>query len=127
MIVVEGLRELIADLDQAAAAMPREVRAVVAKGALHVKQDWRRRWSGHPHIPVLPYAISYDVTVGPREIRAEIGPDKGKAQGPLGNIIEFGTANNTPIPGGLPALDAEAPRYERALSDLAARLAAGHG
>lgn len=124
----QGLRELIADLDKAQSAAIDEVRGVVAKGALNIKNDWRRRWSGHPHIPLLPRAINYDIRMERGTgVEAEIGPDKDRPQGPLGNLIEFGTATSAPLPGGLPALEAETPRYERALADLSERLAAGRG
>jgi hypothetical protein len=95
-----------------------EARAIVAKGALNIKRDWQQRWSGHAHIPALPSAITYDVTRTPLSIAAEIGPDKSRAQGPLGNIIEFGTRNNAPIPGGLPALQAELPRFTAAAAAM---------
>lgn len=111
-----------ADLDAAAAAAPGEVRKVVQRGALNIKTDWRRRWTGLAHAPRLPYAVTYDTREMPGGASAEIGPDKDKPQGALGNIVEYGTVNNAPIPGGAPALAAEAPRFERALEDLAVRL-----
>ncbi len=119
------LRELIVALDQAAAQAPDEVRRIAQKGALNIKTDWRTRWSGHPRYRLLGYAVTYDTTMSPASIDAEIGPDKGRPQGALGNIIEFGTRNNAPTPGGLPALQAEAPRTEVALAALAERLLAG--
>lgn len=119
------LRALIHDLDQASANALDEVEKVVSKGALNVKKDWRERWSGHPHIPRLPYAVGYDLERGEDMVRAEIGPDKDLPQGPLGNVIEFGTVHNAPIPGGLPALDAEEPRFAQALEDLGEQLLEG--
>jgi hypothetical protein len=60
-----------------------------------------------------PHSISYDVTEDGTEIRAEIGPDKARRgrQGALGNILEFGTSRNAPIPHLLPAFEDEVPRY----------------
>lgn len=118
----DDLRSLIADLRDATEEALPEVRKVVAKGALNVKDDWRRRWEGHPHIRALPGAISYDTAVEGDTASAEIGPDKARTQGPLGNLIEFGSVHNAPIPGGLPALAAEEPRFEAALMDLAEKL-----
>jgi hypothetical protein len=121
------LRELILALDQAAEQAPAEVRKVVQRGALNIKNDWRRRWSGHPHYPALPYAISYDTMASAGGVEAEIGPDKARPQGALGNLIEFGSRNNAPLPGGLPALQAEEPRAQAALAALAERLLAEGG
>lgn len=121
-VEVTGLRELVADLTRAESRSVDEVDKVVAKGALNIKSDWSRRWSGHPHFPALARSVTYDQFHTPWTSSAEIGPDKGKPQGALGNVIEFGTEHNAPIPGGLPALDAEAPKFERSLADLAERL-----
>ncbi|MFI2664882.1 hypothetical protein [Micromonospora carbonacea] len=121
-IETRELHLLAVDLDEAAAAAPGEVRKVVQKGALNIKTDWRRRWTGHPHAPRLPYAVTYDTRETPTGSSAEIGPDKEKTQGALGNLFEFGSVNNAPIPGGIPAAEAEKPRFEKALEDLAVRL-----
>ena len=69
------------------------------------------------HAPAFPYSITYDIGVGYGQtlgqsvgsvigggiasaqsstLRAEIGPDKGRAQGALGNLIEYGSVNNPP-------------------------------
>lgn len=121
-VEVTGLRELVADLTRAESKALDEVDKVVGKGALNIKTGWAQRWSGHPHFPALSRAVSYDQFHTPWTSQAEIGPDKDKPQGALGNIIEYGTAKNAPIPGGLPSLDEEAPRFERSLADLAERL-----
>jgi hypothetical protein len=120
-----GLGELLRDLVKAQTRSVDEFAAVVNKGAVNIKKDWRQRWSGIAHAPALPAAVTYDIVYGFGRIEAQIGPDKGKRQGALGNIIEFGTENNAPIPGGLPALDAEEPRFERALGDIGGRMLEG--
>ncbi|MDP9145659.1 MAG: hypothetical protein M3N43_13385 [Actinomycetota bacterium] len=125
-ITVTGLRELLVDLAKAERIQP-AVRAVVQRGALNVKQDWARRWSGIAHAPALARAITYDTKETAGQVSAEIGPDKGRRQGALGNIIEFGTSKNAPIPGGMPALAAEGPRFEKALADVAEKALAGDG
>lgn len=122
---VTGLDELQRTLTGAASAAPREVTAVVSKGALNIKNDWRRAWQGLAHAPALPRAISYDVSQTLRGPEAEIGPDKDRSQGALGNIIEFGTVNNAPRPGGLPALQREEPKFVAALEALCADLLGG--
>lgn len=122
MIDSSELRAFAAELTAAQAAAGKETRAVVQKGALNIKQEWQKRWSGLGSAPSLAAAVTYDTKIGASEMSAEIGPDKNKRQGPLGNLIEFGSVKNGPIPGGMPALEAEQPRFLKALGDLGARL-----
>lgn len=124
-VTVTGLRELVRDLEAVDNKLPAGVKAVVSKGALNIKNDWKRRWSGIGHAPALPAAVTYDTKESRDSVSAQIGPDKGRRQGALGNIIEFGTSNNAPIPGGLPALAAEQPKFEKALEDVAEKVLGG--
>src|SRR4051812_13870755 len=101
---VEALANVLVE---AADVAPVGARKVVAKGALNIKTDARRRVTGHPHAPAYPNSITYDSHVTPTGGWAEIGPDKDKRQGALGNILEFGTSKNAPIPHMLPAAEAE--------------------
>lgn len=112
------LSRLTADLTRAAVLAPLAVRPMVQKAALNIKNEWRENWSGIAHAPALPYAVGYDTIERPWGAEAEIGPDKDKRQGALGNIIEYGTSKNPPIPGGAPALANEAPRLEIAIAGL---------
>jgi hypothetical protein len=118
---VRGWDKLRDDVSDGQADANDEFRKVVSRGALNIKNDWRARWSGHRHIPHLPSAITYDLTSHGEVHEAEIGPDKTRTQGPLGSIIEFGTRNNAPMPGGRPAGRAEEPRFVRAAGDAAAK------
>jgi hypothetical protein len=122
-VTVTGDRELLATLDRLTSAAWRDADRVLEKAAVNIKKDWAKRWSGHPHFPALPRAVSYDLfhTLAGNS-HVEVGPDKNRRQGALGNIIEFGTPNNAPIPAGMPALAAEAPRFEKALGDLGEQL-----
>ncbi|MFV2094826.1 hypothetical protein ACFHW1_04955 [Micromonospora sp. LOL_014] len=112
-------------LDEAVSAAPEEATKVVAKGALNIKNGARQRRAGSRWAPAYPASIGYDMMQGLRGPVAEIGPDKLKRQGALGNILEFGTIHNAPEPHIRPAVDEEIPRYERAMTDLAARLLEG--
>jgi hypothetical protein len=116
------LETWIRDLERAADTVEDRSEKVVSKGALNVKNAWRARWEGYPHIRDLPRAVTYDLHRHAGGVTAEIGPDKLLKQGPLGNLIEFGSVNNAPIPGGLPALAAEEPRFEGAVADLGEKL-----
>ena len=117
----DGLERLVADLAHEAKVAPVEARKVVQKGCLNIKQDWRKRWSGFPHAPRLPYAIGYDTKQLGGRIDGEVGPDKDKPQGSLGNLFAYGSVNNAPIPGPVPALQTEQPKFEKAMQDLAFR------
>lgn len=119
------IRAYIAELDRLPKDLHDEVVKVGEKAALNIKKDWARAWSGHSYIAPLSRAVSYDRKFSGDKIEWEIGPDKGRAQGALGNVIEFGTVNNAPIPGGLPALDREAPRMERHLGDVLEKVLGG--
>jgi hypothetical protein len=113
------VHDLVKILAQAPDVAPAEARKVVIKGAVNIKADARRRASGLAHAPAYPRAITYDSHVTPGGAWAEIGPDKNLRQGALGNILEHGTRKNAPIPHMGPAGDAEAPRFARAMEDLA--------
>lgn len=120
-----GLTELIDDLQSVSDRAIEEVRKVVSKGALNIKQDTKKRWANLDHAPALPRAVSYGVKTTGTTVSAEIGPDKAKRQGALGNLLEYGSVNNAPIPALGPALDAEEPRFAKALEDVAAGLLEG--
>lgn len=93
--------QLAADLGTVPRTAGRFVRAAVETSARHVKDGWRDETAGISHAPTFPRSIDYTVSTlqafGVSVIEAEIGPDKGKPQGALGNLIEYGGAEH----GGL--------------------------
>lgn len=107
--------------DAAGGPTMKEVTAVVFKGAMQIKQDSTRRASGMAHAPAYPRSIDFDMFVSLRGPAAEIGPNKSKRQGALGNLIEYGSVNNPPRPHMGPAAEAEEPKFARALEDLAVK------
>lgn len=111
------LDQLADDLDAAKIDLA-AVRAVTARGAMNIKRDWQAAWAGMRHAPFLAAAVSYDTGLWAAGAWAEIGPDKARKQGALGNVIEFGTAKNAPNPGGEPALQAEDARFVQAMTRL---------
>jgi len=110
---------LAVDLAAAPERLLAGVGPVVSKGALNVKNDWRKNASGNAHAPDYPNSITYDLDVAANGASAEIGPDKDKKQGPLGNLLEFGSSKNPPHLDGQRALGAEEPRFIAALEALA--------
>ena len=116
-----ALREFAAHLDGAGKVSDREVKAVVTKGALNIKQQQQAEASTSTYFGQIARSINFDVRVSGGAIEAEIGPDKGRSpSGKLGNIAYFGTSRGggtLPDPEG--ALIAESSRFEQALLDLA--------
>lgn len=107
------------DLGKAAAEAGVLAYNATKKAGQNVKDDWVREWTGLSHAPRLAAAISYDLSVSVKGVKVEVGPDKNKPQGALGNIIEYGTAKNAPHPGGRPALEREDPRFVKAVEEIA--------
>jgi hypothetical protein len=107
-IVVIGLDALVADLAGSTKKLKKGVRTATAVTARKVQQDARRYVRGFRHLPQYPQSITYTVRSSADVVEAEIGPDKDRAQGPLGNLIEYGSINNPPTPHLGPALEGNA-------------------
>lgn len=94
------LSKLAADLGEVSKAVGPFARKAVEVTARKVRDDWRDNAKGMTHAPAFPYSITYDIKGGNAirgsAIDAEIGPDKGRPQGALGNLIEYGSVNNPP-------------------------------
>jgi hypothetical protein len=113
---IQGLSR---DIRRAILRHPDKVRSALQFSAHEIKQDARRRIDGHPSAVHYPNSIDYDVDRTVLGFRAEIGPDKARTQGALGNILEYGTRNNAPLPHLGPALEAEIPGLVRAIQRIA--------
>ncbi|WP_345750109.1 hypothetical protein [Microbacterium rhizophilus] len=110
--------------------------------ARNVRDTARENAQGLEHAPAFPYSITYDVGIGYDQslgqaaaslvtgsirsarastLTAEIGPDKERPQGALGNLIEYGSRNNPPqgiMHGALQANEADFERgIDRAIDD----------
>jgi hypothetical protein len=111
------LDELADDLVEVPEETRPKFRKVVERGALNVKNDLRAEAEGGQSYRHFPRSISYDM-VG--EFAAEIGPDKDRIQGALGNLLYFGSSKNAPVlPPIEGALDRETPRMMDAIGDVA--------
>lgn len=111
------LDALAADLGKGSAKTVIETRAAVEAAALVVKKATQKRWAALKHAPSLAAAVTYDM----HGLSAEIGPDKSRRQGALGNIVEYGTSKNTPIPGLNPALTEAGPGFVKAMEAIAVK------
>ena len=117
------VRELAVDFTRVPGELARHAIPVLSKGALNIKNQMRESFeaSGNAGFRHVGRTVSYDLTTEGNEYSAEIGPTK--PEGALANVAIFGT----PRGGGTvadprEALEAEAPRFEKALADLAEEL-----
>ncbi|MBB3666400.1 MULTISPECIES: hypothetical protein [Prauserella salsuginis group] len=114
------VRRLAADLDKKAARALPAVAAVVAKGANNIKKQMRDEATSQGSYQHFHRTIGYDLRKGGLE--AEIGPDKDKMQGPLGNLLYFGTSRSGPVLDIDSAPDAEEPNFHRFLEQVTEEL-----
>jgi hypothetical protein len=112
----DDLRRLAVDLAQAAGAV--DPRRFVQVEAFRVKQDWQREWTGIGGMPHIAGAVTYDTKLTGNGAQAEIGPDPDRIQGPLDNIVEFGSSQHAPIRAVTPRLVKDAgDRMEKYLAE----------
>lgn len=104
-VTVTGMEVVVDSFVRSPALLAVNLRKAVQVTCGKVKTQARAMASGYRHLPAYPYSITYDTKILPDSIEGEIGPDKDLTQGPLGNIVEFGTSKNAPIPHLGPALD----------------------
>lgn len=115
------LQAVAADLTAAGSGIAGIVRPIVHKGAMNIKAQMRTEMRASRHFRQIASAIDYSMhggmIFGVGVIEAEIGPRTG-SPGSLANIAYFGGSRGggtVPDPKG--ALEAEIPRFEKALSD----------
>lgn len=107
MRLSDALQEQADQIERGPKAAIAELTKVGHRGANNIKRFARARTSGMAHAPAYPYSITYDHRATTRVLTWEIGPDKNRRQGALGNLIEFGSINNPANPHVGPALSAE--------------------
>lgn len=115
--------EIVADLGRVAATAGQYVRKAVEVAARNNKDDWRDFAKAEltpGSARKFPFSITYDITTfqgfGLSIIQAEIGPDKDRPQGALGNLLEYGSVNNAPKSYGANALKANESDFQRGLA-----------
>lgn len=100
-----------------------EVDAVLKKGAQNIKEEMARDVRGSSHFKGMAGSISYDSDYRIGQPAYEIGPDKSRPGGSLGNIYYFGTSRGGGTGDLEKPLRSEVPRVESALADLAGKFA----
>jgi hypothetical protein len=127
----DAVKALASEMSGVAGRLKPAMRAVAAKGALNIKNAARASilaQTQHKYVKQYPNSITYDVTQSSGSfVSAEIGPDKGKPQGALGNILEFGSPGRPPLPHLVPAWEAEREPFERFMGDAGERAVFGGG
>lgn len=128
-----SLAQLAADLVRAAATAGEAMRPALQSAAANIKEDWQSTWpwSGSRHLSLRgggpSLRIGYETKVGPIEATAEVGVNRGDGStsqraGKLAHLIEFGSVNNSPHPGGGPALARNTPLFAAQMLAIAEAL-----
>lgn len=113
------LRSLVADFTRAPMRAVLAARPVVKRGANNIKNQLREEMSASTHFRGIASSISYDMFDGGlgADIGAVTGP--GKLPGDLAHFAYFGNGGRGgSVPDPRFALEAEAPRFEKALADV---------
>ena len=113
------LRRLVTDLGKAPRQVLDGAEKVLERGALNVKNDLNEQASGSRHFHGMAGSVSYDRSWSLGGLSFEVGPDKGRRGGALGNLFFFGGANGGGGTGDLDgALSREAPKLESAMGQI---------
>jgi hypothetical protein len=116
-------RKLANDLGKIAGNAVKDVDSVLKKGAQNVKEEMSADATDSEHFKGMAGSISYDSRYSIGTPRYEVGPDKGRRGGALGNIAYFGTSRGGGTLDIEKPLRNEEPRLTAALDALAARWA----
>lgn len=117
-IDADDAKKLAADLADIPDELHDEVRKVVSRGALNIKNGMQRDARSVGQTRHLSRAIDYDMN---SDTEAEIGPNLAKTQGPLG-ILYTGTSRHGPVLSVNGPADREEPRFELALIQAVEKL-----
>jgi hypothetical protein len=109
------------NLGKIAGSALQEVDAIIKRGAQNVKNEMATDARGSQHFRGMAGSISYDSDYRIGEAAYEVGPDKSRPGGSLGNIYYFGTSRGGGTGDLEKPLRSEEPRLVNALNDLAGK------
>lgn len=118
-IDMSEVTKLSHDLGKVPGRITREAEQITKKGAQNVKETMQAEAKSSGHYKHFAGSISYDRAMSVGGVAYEVGPDKWRTQGALGNILYFGTSKNGPVLDIEAGLRKEAPNFEKHLADLA--------
>jgi hypothetical protein len=116
------VNKLAVDLAAASFATLPATEKVAQVAGMKIKKGAQKRIKATAedgHLPAYPSSITYDTETRGTTVGVVVGPDKDRNQGALGNVLEYGTSMHAPIPHLQPALEAEAPIFEKLLGEVA--------
>lgn len=117
---------LATDLGKTTKNVEKEADRVLERGALGVKNamaEDAQRLTGHAKH--FHRSISYDSRFRVGTMAYEIGPDKDRMQGALGNLLYFGSKNNAPQLEIEAGLMAEEPKFLSEMGKMLERVMGG--
>lgn len=116
----DDLESLAADLASSPERVMREVKAVVSKGSLNIKNQLISEASGSRSFGQIARAIGYDMTETGNSVESEIGPDSSRnsAGGLLMAYYGQSRGGGGTLPDPIGALEAEGPNFIAALERL---------
>lgn len=116
------VRQWSRDATVAVERVSREIRASVFRGAMQIKAQLRAEMGASESFRGVVNSIDFDITGNAAYSEAQIGPKSGPGgvPGDLAHIAYWGGSRGgggtVPDPQG--ALDAEAPKFEKAVTDI---------
>ena len=116
-VELSEVRAFARELEDAPLKVVREIIPVVRKGAVNIKSDMQAdlRGSSNAGFRHVASTVSYDVLDG--GFGVEVGPSK--PAGALANVAYFGTSRGGgTVADPVGALQAEVPRFEKAIDDI---------
>lgn len=123
------MREVVSlatDLGKTSRAVESEAERVLERGALNVKNKMAEDAQVHGgHAKRFASSISYERRSRVGQIGFEIGPDKDRPQGALGNLLYFGSKNNAPTLDVEAGLIDEEPRLMSEMAKMLGRVMGG--
>lgn len=113
------MRRLVADLGRVSTRIVAKLDPIIKKGAVNLKGDLNEQAASSRSFKGMAGSVTFDARHASGFVGYEVGPDKSRRGGALGNIFFFGGANGGGGTGDLDgALSREEPELVKALGGL---------